>query len=159
MLNRYKPIGATAEVDFKTTRPCFATQTSHLNQVVADTKTWETSVAFKLEQGVHDRTVCCYARNDGLGLTIPYEYMGVDHTYEPDFLVRLSTPGSGEMTLLLEVKSYEDDQAQAKHTAARRWIMAVNHWGQLGQWQFHVCRNPQVLDKELAFLVKSARGT
>jgi hypothetical protein len=31
-----------------------------------------------------------YARNDHMGLTIPYEYMGIDHAYEPDFLVRLS---------------------------------------------------------------------
>ena len=156
LLNRYKEIGTTAEVDFKTTRPCFATQTSHINQVVADAKTWETSVAFKLEQAVQAGTVRCYARNDGLGLTIPYEYMGIDHRYEPDFLVRLNLPKPGEMTLLLEVKGYEDDQTQAKHTAARRWIMAVNHWGQLGQWRFHVCRNPQVLHQEIALLVKSA---
>ncbi|MDS4070461.1 MAG: DEAD/DEAH box helicase family protein [Candidatus Competibacter sp.] len=153
LLNRYKEIGTTAEVDFKTTRPCFATQTSHVNQVVADTKTWETSVAFRLEQCVRDGTVCCYARNDGLGLTIPYEYMGVDHAYEPDFLVRLYAPGTGDVTLLLEVKGYEDDQTQAKHMAAQRWIMAANNWNQLGRWQFHVCRNPQLLDKEIAVLV------
>lgn len=157
LLNRYKEIGTTAEVDFKTTRPCFATQTSHLNQVVADTKTWETSVAFKLEQCVRDGIVRCYARNDGLGLTIPYEYMGVDHAYEPDFLVRLNAPGPGDATLVLEIKGYEDDQTQARHTAARRWIMAANHWGKLGQWQFHVCRNPQVLDQEIAFLVGQTR--
>ena len=37
ILNRYKPIGSTAEVDFKTTRPCHGTLRSHLNQVVLDT--------------------------------------------------------------------------------------------------------------------------
>jgi type III restriction enzyme len=157
LLNRYQEIGATAEVDFKTTRPCFATQTSHINQVVADTKTWETSVAFRLEQCVRDGTVRCYARNDGLGLTIPYEYMGVDHGYEPDFLVRLNVPAQVELTLILEVKGYEDDQTQARHNAAQRWIMAANNWGQLGRWQFHVCRNPQILDKEIAFLVNAGR--
>ena len=141
-------------MDFKTTRPCFATQASHLNQVVTDTQTWETSVAFKLEQGALQGLVRSYARNDGLGLTIPYDYMGIARHYEPDFLVRLIRPGQEDLTLLLEVKGYEDDQTQAKHTAARRWIMAVNHWGQLGQWQFHVCRNPQVLDQEIAILVQ-----
>ena len=74
--NRYKPIGTTAEVDFKTTRPC----------------------------------------------------------------------------LVLEVKGFEDNQTKAKHDAAKRWVMAVNNWGQLGRWMFHVCRNPLLLDKELAYL-------
>ena len=49
-----------------------------------------------------------------MGLTIPYEYMGIDHGYEP-----------------------EDDQTKAKHTAANRWVQAVNNWGELGKWAFH----------------------
>ncbi|MHB8762910.1 MAG: DEAD/DEAH box helicase family protein [Deferrisomatales bacterium] len=54
--------------------------------------------------------------------------------------------------LVLEIKGYEDDQTKAKHQAARRWVSAVNHWGKLGTWGFHVCRNPQVLGKELEAL-------
>ena len=84
----------------------------------------------------------------GVGLTIPYEYTGVDHSYEPDFLVRLTNG----VTVVLEIKGYEDDQTKAKHTAARRWVEAVNNWGQLGEWAFHVCRNPQLLDKEMEYL-------
>ena len=34
--NRYKPMGTTAEVDFKTTRACHATMKSHIDQVVLD---------------------------------------------------------------------------------------------------------------------------
>lgn len=34
-------------------------------------------------------------------------------------------------------------------TAARRWVAAVNNWGQLGRWVFHVCRDPQLLVQEL----------
>jgi type III restriction enzyme len=41
VLNRYKPMGTTAEVEFKTTRPCLMTQRSHINQVVAHTGSWE----------------------------------------------------------------------------------------------------------------------
>jgi type III restriction enzyme len=149
--NRYKPIGTTAEVDFKTTRPCFAIQHSHLNLMVADTATWESSAAFKLEQLVQRQIVRCYARNDHLGCVIPYEYMHVPHSYEPDFLVRLNIPGP-DVTLLLEIKGYEDDQTQQKHQATRRWIAAVNNWGKLGKWDFHVCRNPQTLDKELTYV-------
>ncbi len=152
ILNRYKQIGTTAEVDFKTTRPCYATVNSHINQVVADTKTWETSAAFKIEQAVQQGVARFYVRNDSLGLVIPYEYMGIDHSYEPDFLVRLAVP-EGDITLILEIKGFDDDKTQAKHAAARRCIEAVNNWGKLGKWDFHVCRNPQVLDRELAYIV------
>jgi type III restriction enzyme len=67
-----------------------------------------------------------YARNDHMGLTIPYEYTGVDHSYEPDFLVRLRNG----VTVVLEIKGYEDDQTKAKHTAAARWVESVNNWAQ-----------------------------
>jgi type III restriction enzyme len=53
ILNRYKPIGSTGEVNFKTTRSCCGTQKSHVNQVVLDTATWEQSAAFRLEQSDH----------------------------------------------------------------------------------------------------------
>jgi type III restriction enzyme len=148
ILNRYKPIGTTADVDFKTTRPCHATGKSHIDQVVMDNLTWEASASFRLESS---DAVAWYARNDHLGLLIPYEYMNIDHSYEPDFLVRLATG----TTVVLEIKGFEDDQDKAKHTAAKRWITAVNNWGELGKWTFHVCRNPQLLDKEMAYLAKA----
>jgi type III restriction enzyme len=147
ILNRYKPFGTTAEVDFKTTRPCRATFKSHIDQVVLDNLVWEASASFRLESS---GSVAFYARNDHLGLTIPYEYMGIDHAYEPDFLARLTN----DVTVVLEIKGYEDDQTKAKHTAARRWVEAVNNWGQLGTWAFHVCRNPQLLDKEMEYLTR-----
>jgi len=152
VLNRYKPIGTTAEVDFKTTRPCCSTQRSHINQVVLDADRWEATTAFRLEQACQDGAVEFYARNDHLGLTIPYEYQGVDHAYEPDFLVRLADGA----TVVLEIKGYEDDETRAKHTAAKRWVSAVNNGGQLGRWAFHVCRNPQTLGKELTHLLGTA---
>jgi type III restriction enzyme len=95
--------------------------------------------------------VACYVRNDHLGLVIPYEFMGVDHSYEPDFLVRLANG----LTLLLEIKGFEDEQTRAKHEAAKRWATAVNNWGQLGRWALHVCRNPVMLDRELSYLSAS----
>ena len=157
LLNRYKPIGTTAEVDFKTTRPVYATAHSHIDHVVLDTDTWEASVAFRLEQCVGQGSVRCYARNDALGLVIPYEYMGVAHHYQPDFLVRLNLLGI-DWTLVLEVKGYEDDQTKAKHGAAKRWVAAVNNWGKLGRWGFHVCRDPALLEREIAHLCKMAAG-
>ena len=150
LVNRYKPIGSSREVDFKTIRPCFMTQHSHVNQVVADTKTWESSAAFRLEQACMNGIAKFYCRNDHLGLVIPYEFMKVQHSYEPDFLVRLTD----DTTVILEIKGYEDEQTRAKHTAARRWVSAVNNWKQLGQWRFHVCRNPNLLTEELSALMR-----
>ena len=155
LLNRYKSIGTTADVEFKTTRHCFATAASHINQVVADTETWETSAAFRIEKAVQEGAAKFYARNDDLGLVIPYEHDKVDHNYEPDFLVRLATSGC-DLNLVLEIKGYEDDRAKAKHQAAQRWVSAVNNWGKLGRWEFHVCRNPQTLEKELADISKNS---
>jgi type III restriction enzyme len=145
LINRYKPIGTTADVGFKTARPCHATMKSHIDQVVLDTLTWEACAAFRLESS---SAVQFYARNDHLEFTIPYEYMGISHAYEPDFLVRLQNG----VTVVLEIKGFEDDQTRAKHTAAKRWTEAVNNWRQLGEWVFHVCRNPQLLTKEMEFL-------
>lgn len=142
VLNRYKPTGTSAEVDFITTRPCHGTQKSHLNQVVLDTRAWEASTAFRLESS---EAVVAYVRNDHLGLVIPYEFQGIDHTYAPDFLVKLQ---SGT-TLLLEVKGYEDAQTAAKHQAARRWVAAVNNAQQYGRWALHITREPDLLLREL----------
>jgi type III restriction enzyme len=128
--------------------------------VVLDTAAWEASVAFRLENCAQEGSVRFYARNDQMGLVIPYEYMGVAHNYEPDFLVRLNLPGT-DLTLVLEVKGHEDDQTKAKHGAAKRWVMAVNNWGKLGRWRFHVCRDPAILEREIAYLVRetqAARG-
>ena len=141
--NRYKPIGTSADVDFMTTRHCHGTERSHVNQVVLDTETWERSASFRLEQS---QVVDYYVRNDHLGLSIPYEYTGVSHNFEPDFIVRLKN----EVNLILEIKGFETDKEHAKYAGAERWVSAVNNWGQLGQWAFHVCRDPQLLVEELS---------
>jgi type III restriction enzyme len=96
-----------------------------------------------------------YARNDGLGLTIPYEWYNVDRSYEPDYVVRLATPATEapELTVVLEIKGMLTEEDKAKHEAARRWVAAVNNWGKLGRWAFHVCRDPQMLERELSFLL------
>ncbi len=149
ILNRYKPIGTSSEVDFMTTRPCHGTQRSHINQVVLDTQRWERSACFWLEQS---EAVAYYVRNDHLGFGIPYEYTGVPHSYEPDFIVRFKNGAH----LILEIKGYEDDQELAKYAGAERWVSAVNNWGDLGRWDFYVCKDPQRLQHELAFLGESS---
>ena len=148
ILNRYAPIGTSADVDFLTPRPCTETRRSHVNQVVLDTDAWERAAKFRLEQS---KVVECYVRNDHLDLGIPYEHDGISRLYEPDFIVRLTNG----VHLVLEVKGFEPDQVHAKHAAARRWVSAVNNWGELKKWDFHVCRDPQLLGQELSELVAS----
>lgn len=149
ILNRYAPIGTSADVDFLTARPCVATERSHVNQVVLDTDTWERAAKFRLEQS---DVVACYVRNDHLGLGIPYEYNGFSHLYEPDFIVRLTNG----VHLVLEIKGFEPDQVYAKHAAAKRWVSAVNNWGKLKKWDFHVCKDPQLLGNELAAIFEGS---
>jgi type III restriction enzyme len=145
ILNRYKPAGSTSEVNFKTTKPCFSTFRSQVNQVVADTASWEQSAAFRLEQAK-----VVYAKNDHLEFGIPYEFLGVNHVFIPDFLVRLKP----DLTLILEIKGHEDDQDRAKYQAAKRWVSAVNNWGQMGRWGFHICKDPQLLAKQVEWFAK-----
>jgi len=53
------------------------------------------------------------SRNDYLGLFVPYQYLGVDHSYEPNYVVRLALA----LTLILEIKGCENDEIKAKHDA------------------------------------------
>ena len=89
--------------------------------------------------------VAAYVKNDHLEFTIPYEFLGAAHAYCPDFIVRLMD-GS---YLVLEVKGQQTPQDDAKHQAARRWVGAINRWGQLGRWDFAVCNDPQMLVQSL----------
>ncbi len=146
--NRYKPIGTSAEVDFMTTRSCHGTERSQINQVVLDTERWERSSCFRLEQS---EVVDYYVRNDHLGFGIPYEYTDVSHHFEPDFIVRLKN----DVNLIVEIKGHETDQELAKYAGAERWVSAVNNWNELGKWDFHVCRDPQLLERELMYIVQS----
>jgi type III restriction enzyme len=139
ILNHYRPVAKTGGVDFPTTRPVTATTKSHINLVVQHSD-WEAQAAKELE--TCDQ-VKCYARNDHLGLVIPYEFMGDEHSYEPDFIVRLAN----DLNLLLEIKGFEVHNPElnnAKHGAARRWVTAVNNLKDFGRWDFLVCRD---LDK------------
>ncbi len=131
MLDEYEPIGSTDRIAFSTTKPCEPTRKSHLSHAVCDSKL-EVGIVGQLEQ--HDR-VAAYAKNDRLFFEIPYRYLGNTLRYRPDFIVRLD----GGVTLLIEGKGKPDEKDDAKATAARRWVAAVNCWGKLGVWRHTIC--------------------
>lgn len=142
IIERFRPIGSTAEVLFRTVRQCVGTTKSHISHVVLDAPKWEHSVAYQLERIPE---VIAYARNDHLDFTIPYECQGVRHEYRPDFLIRWRREDGREVKIVLEVKGFETEQDRQKEAAAKRWVRAVNHHGEFGQWAFVVCRDPQAL--------------
>lgn len=152
-LNRYRPVSSTASVHFKTVRPVQPTVASHLNYVACHTSSWEQAAMFQIEQAAKDNLAECYVRNYRLEFTIPYELYGDPRAYEPDFIVRLRDG----LHVVLEIKGAPDTDADAKHQAARRWVQAVNNWGELGTWAFLVCRDPQRLGDSLASLVQAIR--
>ncbi|MEM3467113.1 MAG: hypothetical protein QW566_11640, partial [Candidatus Jordarchaeales archaeon] len=145
VIERFRPIGSTSEVLFRTVRPAVGTKKSHISHVVLDAPRWEHSIAYQLEQIPE---VISYARNDHLDFTIPYEWQGARHEYRPDYIVRLQGQDPALITVVLEIKGFESEQDRQKETAARRWVRAVNHHGEFGHWEFLICKEPGKL-KEL----------
>ena len=125
---------STEDVDFWTSRDVREVVHSHLNYVVADTKRWEQSAAYRIDN--HTATDA-FVKNEGLRFAIPYFHNGQPHDYVPDFVIRLKTdPG---MHLILETKGY-DPLAEIKAQAAERWVNAVNADGSYGRWSYKVCK-------------------
>jgi type III restriction enzyme len=119
---------------------------SHLNYVVADTKTWEQAAAYYIDQ---HPGVAAFVKNQGLGFAIPYMDNGQIHDYIPDFIVRLTT---GDQ-LILETKGYDEREA-VKVAAANRWVDAVNAEGSFGRWCYAVARHPNEVPQMIYEMVK-----
>lgn len=136
-IERFRPTGSTAQVQFRTTKPCKEVWKSHVSHAVLDSE-WEGAVVYQLE---HHAAALSFVKNDRLDFEVLYDWQGGTHKYLPDFLVRAKVDGR-EITLILEVKGEEDQQDRAKYAAARKWVRAVNHHGGFGTWAFLVCREP-----------------
>jgi type III restriction enzyme len=133
VLDEYQPIGTTADVAFQSGKPDpEPTTKSHVNYVVCDSEL-ERHIALELEA---DERVESYVKNDHLFCEVPYRFNGRSCRYIPDFLVRLGP----ERFVLLEGKGRQTSKDDAKETAARRWIAAVNGDGRWGTWSYAVVR-------------------
>ncbi|MGH7923524.1 MAG: restriction endonuclease, partial [Candidatus Binatus sp.] len=136
--------GSTNEVDFWTSREVREVVRSHINYVVADTKTWEESAAYLIDT---NERVDAFVKNAGLGFAVPYFHNGEAHDYVPDFIVRLKT--EPPIHLIVEVKGY-DERAEVKAQAAQRWIEAVNADGSYGRWGYALAKKPSEVTKLIA---------
>jgi type III restriction enzyme len=147
VLDEYQPVGTTADVAFQSGKPDpEPTVKSHVNYVVCDSEL-ERHIARELEA---DPRVEAYVKNDHLFCELPYRFNGRSCRYLPDFLVRLRS----DRFLLLEGKGRQTSKDDAKETAARRWIAAVNADRRWGEWSYAVVRSKAevrpVIDAALA---------
>jgi type III restriction enzyme len=135
--------GSTADVDFWTSREVREVVRSHLNYVVADTRVWEQSAAYRID---NHECVEAFAKNAGLGFAIPYLHNGQMHDYVPDFIIRLKS--GAEHHLILETKGF-DPLAEVKTAAAERWVAAVNAESSYGLWAYAVARKPEEVGRQI----------
>jgi type III restriction enzyme len=131
-LDEYQPIGSTDGLNFSSpTDRCIPAVRSHLSHAVCDSGL-ERQMCAVLDS---DELVEAWVKNHKLFLEIPYLYLGTTYRYRPDFVVKLT----GGVVVLLEGKGNPDEKDDAKATAARRWVEAVNTWGGLGTWVHVIC--------------------
>lgn len=144
-LDEYEPIGSTDTLSFQSpTDKCVPVLKSHLSHAVCDSNL-ERKIVAQLESFSIVET---WVKNHRLYLEIPYLYFGVSHHYRPDFIVKLQ---SG-LQVLVEGKGVADEKDDAKATAARRWVEAVNSWGNLGKWAHVICYDANTLEDQLSEL-------
>ena len=141
-LDEYQPTGGTDAVNFSSpTDRCVPAVKSHLSHAVCDSGL-ERKMCAVMDS--HEE-VAAWVKNHKLFLEIPYLYFGVTHRYRPDFVVRLSNG----LFVLLEGKGEADEKDDAKATAARRWVAAVNTHGGFGQWVHAICYDASTLSQTL----------
>jgi type III restriction enzyme len=97
---------------------------------------WEAELCGVVE--AHPR-VRAYAKNQGLGLEVPYLLGSTPRRYLPDFTVRIDD-GRGPddlLSLIVEIKSYRGEDAKEKANTMRAyWVPGVNNLGKHGRWTF-----------------------
>ncbi len=131
VLNYYNRTGSTAYVHGSTTREVYATTKSHVNCVVADTKSWEQIAAKTLEE---IDAVQSYVKNAFLGFSIPYVAEGKDREYFPDFIARCLLADGRTVNLIVEITGMNDDKAEKKWHVENRWLPAVNAVREKNGW-------------------------
>ena len=150
VLASYDETGSTRYVDFDTTKPVMSTdpERCHVSHVVADSN-WEHKLARSLETMPE---VIAYAKNQGLGFTIPYTIDGEERSYVPDFVARIDD-GRGtndQLNVVIEVSGEQRRDKDAKVATARAlWVPGVENLRSHGRWAFLECRDPWNAETEI----------
>lgn len=124
VFNYYNQFGSTKYVQGTTTREVYKTKKSHVNYVVADTKSWEQIAAKTLEELPQ---VVSYVKNSFLGFAIPYVQEGKENPlYFPDFIARCKVNKKKVINLIIEITGMSKDKAEKKWYVENRWLPSVN---------------------------------
>lgn len=153
VLNYYNPEETTAHVFRPTNSPVFATKKSQVNYVILSSDegtTWEEAVARLLESL---DSVVSYARNQYLGLRIPYTVADETLEYQPDFIVKVKGKNGGEENIILELHNYNADgkgyKDEKRHYLMDYWIPAANEMKAYGRWSFIEANEIETLEMKL----------
>jgi len=165
VMRAFDPVGTTADVDFWTRKAVITAEHSQVSHVVLDGpkgNTWEERLAKECERLAGQGVIVSYAKNDHLGLSIPYVHQGRSHSYVPDFLLRLAQrDGDVARTLVVEVSgsqknAYAPGPTHIKATTARdSWCAAVNNLGLFGRWGYIELTNPETFGDRLIEAIQS----
>ncbi len=155
ILDPYNPTGSTHFVNFRTSKGTYQAdpKKSHINYVVPDSD-WETQFAMAAE---HHPQVLAYAKNQGLGLEVPYHYKGHAHRYLPDFLLTIDDGHGADdpLHLIVEIKGYRGENAKAKADAMNtHWIPGINNLKKFGRWVFIEITQPYTMEEDLSELIR-----
>jgi len=110
-----------------TSKPVYPTKRSHVNYVVADTKSWEQRAAKTLDDLAQEGEIECFVKNSFLGFHIPYLKADGKHgKYEPDFLINATGASGKKVTIILEVTGMNKEKTEKRFYTQERWLPAVN---------------------------------
>jgi type III restriction enzyme len=143
VLDPYNPTGSTRHVKFNTSRTNrwrTDSRRCQINWVIWDSQ-WEAEFCRVAES--HPR-VRAYAKNQNLGLEVPYLFGSQPRKYLPDFVVTVDDghgfdkEGKEDLLhLIVEIKGYRrEDARDKKRTLETLWVPGVNHNGEYGRWAF-----------------------
>lgn len=136
MLDAYNPTGSTRYVNFTTSKE-LRWQTDarrcHIHWVICDSE-WEAEFC-RVAEG-HPR-VLAYAKNQNLGLEVPYLMGSTPRRYLPDFILRIDDGAPDPLNLIVEIKGFRGEDAKEKaNTMHAYWVPGVNNLGRFGRWAF-----------------------
>ena len=160
VLDPYNPEGSTAYVHFATSKDTWRTHPArcHIDHVVCDSS-WEAEFCRVAES---HPAVLAYAKNQGLGLEIPWSQGALPRIYLPDFVLRLDDGrGAGDpLHLIVEIKGRRGEDAKDKKaTVESYWLPGVNRLGAYGRWGFAEFRDVWGIEEGLARLVGRLVGS